>query len=152
MRQFRTLDADAGYVANPNSQTPALSHLGPGSCWLPDNSNAARRRNIPWAEPGPLTDPNYLRFGNSRPTLRVFAVIIDARQAPRLIIAAGLSSDVIIKKELIGMRAQANFVDLARPLIAEVGFHHIPCEDISFEKELVIGFKCVESFLKRAGG
>jgi len=26
--------------------------------------------------------------------------------------------DVVIEKELVGMRAQANFVDLARPLVA----------------------------------
>jgi hypothetical protein len=49
------------------------------------------------------------------------------------------------------MRAQANFVDLARALIVEVGFHHVLRKNMSIEKELMIGFRRVERFFERSG-
>ena len=44
------------------------------------------------------------------------------------------------------------FIDLARSLIVEVGFHHVPSENMSFKKELMIGLERIERFLERSGG
>jgi hypothetical protein len=44
-----------------------------------------------------------------------------------------VDSDVVIEKELVGMRPKANFVDLPRPLIVKMGFHHILGKDVSNE-------------------
>jgi hypothetical protein len=49
------------------------------------------------------------------------------------------------------MRAQANFVDLARPFIAEIAFDHVLCENVAFQKELVIGLERIERLFERSG-
>ena len=49
------------------------------------------------------------------------------------------------------MRAQTNFVDLARSLIVEVGFHHVLRKNLSFEKELMVGLERVERLIERRG-
>ncbi len=55
--------------------------------------------------------------------------------------------DVVVEKKLVGMRPEANFIDLPRPLIVEVGFNHIPGKDVSSEKEFMVLLECVERFL-----
>jgi hypothetical protein len=57
------------------------------------------------------------------------------------------NSDVVVEKELVGMRAETNFVDLTRPLIVEVGFNHVLRENVPSEKEVMILLKRVERFL-----
>lgn len=45
------------------------------------------------------------------------------------------------------MRAETNFVDLTRPLIAEVGFNHILGKDVASEKEIMVLLERVERLL-----
>src|SRR5262245_28075588 len=59
--------------------------------------------------------------------------------------------DVVIEKELVRMRAQTNFVDLARPFVAEIRIDHVLRENISLRKELVIFLKRIERFIERSG-
>ena len=63
----------------------------------------------------------------------------------------GARSDVIIEKELIGMRPEANFVDLARPLIVKVSFNYVLRKNVSNEKEFMVLLERIERFLKRSG-
>ena len=45
------------------------------------------------------------------------------------------------------MRTQPNLVEFARPLIADVSFHHIFGEHVAFKQELMVGLECIEGVL-----
>lgn len=49
-------------------------------------------------------------------------------------------SDVVIEKKFIRVRPQADFIEFARALEAEVGFYDVICEHVSLEKEFMVGF------------
>src|SRR5215471_4232290 len=63
----------------------------------------------------------------------------------------GTSSAVVVEQELVRVRPQTNFVDLARALVADISLHEIPGEHIALQKELVVALKGVERLVESCG-
>ena len=57
---------------------------------------------------------------------------IDRRYDRGEMAAAG-SSDIVIEQKLVRMWAQADFIDLARSLVVNIGLHHIGSKHLPFE-------------------
>ena len=61
-------------------------------------------------------------------------------------------SDVVIERELVGMRADAERLDLVGLLVPDPGVDHVGGEDVAAEQELVVGAEGVERGFERARG
>src|SRR6266566_3029348 len=59
-------------------------------------------------------------------------------------------SNVVVEQELVRMRAQTNFIDLARSLVADIRLDHVPREHLSLEQELMVGLARIERFVERS--
>src|SRR6266516_5519342 len=58
-------------------------------------------------------------------------------------------SDVVVERELVRVRAQADGVDLVLPLVAHPGLDEISGEDAALEQVVVVGLECVEHRVQR---
>src|SRR3984893_13809590 len=85
---------------------------------------------------------------------RASGYLLAAPPGPGVVVtnAVIITSDVVVEKKFVRVRAQANFIELARPLVAEMGFHNVLREHVSFEKELMLSLERIKRFLKRSRG